>query len=527
MRIATCRPSSFLSWISILIVVALSLSYSATVVNAANANTSSSSSSLVHQTLESQVWEKDWLPKTVLAVPKLQIKAPSTPKVLKKHSTLTSSTRVTTKKKKLLAVLLNPITCTLAKIRDDFHFKGFGMSLYKSLLYKYSCGVAFRLPILANWDGWDRRPQLPSLSSQVCFYYPPTIAVCLSSSMNMEFCKYTCKTMYASLKQFLHSLLYQVLRGFYIVGSWLLYPVLRRVTELPTTLVKPTPVASPITYQSDIQERLGMTISYRWSLTRGREWRVSYWHMYLPTIQVYRQCLGQLLSLSPLMVTTTPNTFFQTKLDWCARHFVSLGVDTSAVPDPTLQPNFACTALVSLNGLYLPKNKSKTSNKSKTTATATTAAAPSVKVSLSREQVLLPVFSSQQSQESQPQQQRDVSIISSSSCSSSSSSSEETTATIPKTPVLAATTAYNSSSTFNKKAASTATATATATAKITRRSNSMAPIARGGDLQKRAGHSFGRLPLPLPPPVPSSLRTSANHSQDSLYTHNTTTSRLE
>jgi hypothetical protein len=428
-----------------------------------------------------------WLQKTIIADPNVQIKTAFTPKVLKKRSMLTIGG---TKNK-----LLNPIVSIVARVRDDFHFKGFGMSFYKSLLYKYSCGVAFRLPILANWDGWDRRPQLPSLSSQVCLYYPPTIAFCVSSSMNMEWWQYTCQRMYASLKQVIHLILYQVLRGFYIVGSWLLYPVLRSVTELPTTLQPPTPLASP-TYQSDIQERLGMTVSYRWSLTRGREWRVSYWHMYLPTIQVYRQCLGRLSLMTP--------TLLQQQLDWCARHFVSLGVDTSAVPDPTLQHNFSCTALVSLSGLHLQnKNKRKTNLRK----TATNTATPSAKVSLSREQAILPALLSQQQQQQskKTQQQRDVSILSS---SSSSSSSEEIAATI-KISVPAATSVSNSS-TFNKKTA--ITATATATTKITRHSNSIVlPIARGGDLQKETGYSFGR--IPPPPPLPK------QHTQDSLHTH--------
>jgi hypothetical protein len=538
MRIA--RPSFSMSRISILI-LALSFSYSAVVVNA-----NATATSPLVQTLETQIWDASseswksslwtsendvkeqatsplqqlqdktgnwkillrpgrdslgwqyeyrghqlapnrrrvWLHKTILSPPQQVSPATETSPNLSTKST---------KKRTLLSLtktrnkLLNPITSSVAKVRDDFHFKGFGMSLYKSMLYKYSCGIAFRLPILANWDGWDRRPQLPSLSSQICLYYPPTIAVCVSSSINMEWWQYICQIMYSSLKQFLRLLLYQVLRGFYVVGSWLLYPVLRRVTELPTTLTKPTPLASP-TYQSDIQERLGMTVSYRWSLTRGREWRVSYWHMYLPTIQVYRQCLGRLSLITP--------TLFQTKLDWCARHFMSLGVDTSAVPDPSLQPNFSCTALVSLSGLYLQSKQRKTNLV--TTATA----APSVKVSLSREQAILPAILIEQSQKTQ--QQRDVSILFS---SFASSSSEETAATAPKIPVPAAT-STSASSTFNKKTTATATATST---KTTTHSNSIVPIARGGDLQNKYGYLFGRIPPPPPPPT--------KHTLDLLNTH--------
>ena len=73
---------------------------------------------------------------------------------------------------------------------DDFNFKGFGWSFYKSFIFPTSCGVTLRLPLTINFDWFDRHPVLPSISSAAGFYYPWTAIAFISVSVPMDMIRF-------------------------------------------------------------------------------------------------------------------------------------------------------------------------------------------------------------------------------------------------------------------------------------------------------------------------------------------------
>jgi hypothetical protein len=226
-------------------------------------------------------------------------------------------------------------------VRDDWNFKGYGISLYKSFLFPESCGLALRLPLTMNFDWWDRHPELPSLSSAVSFYYPWCIAGFLSGSVHVELVKWTFLHIYLMVVRIISLVIYHVIaKGLFVIGSVLLYPLFGKFHTLPP-LPLPKTVDRP-KFGTEISERVGASVSYRWSLQRGYEFRVSYWHSYLPTIMVYRNLLSNSIAWKPLEESP--------RMAWWQKHFGSIGTSTG-YPMP-LPPHFSCSACLSLSGFY-------------------------------------------------------------------------------------------------------------------------------------------------------------------------------
>lgn len=225
-------------------------------------------------------------------------------------------------------------------VLDDWNFKGYGISLYKSFITE-SFGLALRLPLTMNFDWWDRHPELPSLSSSVDFYYPLCIAGFLSGSVHVELVKWMFLHVYMMAVRITSLFIYNVLvKGLFAIGSVLLYPLFGKFHTLPP-LPPPKMVARP-KFGTDISERVGASVSYRWSLERGYEFRVSYWHSYLPTIMVYRNLLSNIIAWKPLEESP--------RMAWWQQHFGSIGTSTG-YPLP-LPPHFSCSACLSLSGFY-------------------------------------------------------------------------------------------------------------------------------------------------------------------------------
>jgi len=71
-------------------------------------------------------------------------------------------------------------------IRDQYNFKGFGWTFYKSFLFARSFGAAFRIPLSANFDFYDRHLAAPYISSSTYFGYPWVVATFLNASIPKE-----------------------------------------------------------------------------------------------------------------------------------------------------------------------------------------------------------------------------------------------------------------------------------------------------------------------------------------------------
>mmetsp|Transcript_83997 Transcript_83997/g.242836 ORF Transcript_83997/g.242836 Transcript_83997/m.242836 type:complete len:457 (-) Transcript_83997:55-1425(-) len=232
------------------------------------------------------------------------------------------------------------ISRTLADVRDAYNFKGFSCRVYKSLLAWESCGVAIGLPLTSNFDLWDRNPSLPSISSTFGLWFPMTLTASLSASMHVEWLRWFLQTMLLLIPRILLALLYKValplLRAAVTAALLPLGLQIPMVPESPKMIV-PKPV-----YNSEISERIGCSLAYRWSRQRGFEWRFNYWHSYLPTFIVIRRLLRM-----------------ERSAEWWDKHFGSVGLSTGyPLPFP---PHYSCSANVGASGLYL-KNllKSKT-----------------------------------------------------------------------------------------------------------------------------------------------------------------------
>jgi hypothetical protein len=243
-------------------------------------------------------------------------------------------------------------------VRDDWNFKGYGLSLYKSFIFPESFGLSLRLPLTMNFDWWDRHPELPSLSSAISFYYPWCIGAFLSGSVHVELVKWIFLHVYLGVMRIISLLMYHVIaKGLFTIGSVLLYPLFRKFHTLPP-LPPPKIVPRP-KFGTEISERVGGSVSYRWSFQRGYEFRVSYWHSYLPTLMVYRNLLDHhtntniktnIIAWMKPWMKPKPLEESSPRMAWWQKHFGSIGTSTG-YPIPT-PPHFSCSACLSLSGFY-------------------------------------------------------------------------------------------------------------------------------------------------------------------------------
>lgn len=288
----------------------------------------------------------------------------------------------------------------LQMISDDWNFKGFGFSFYKSFLFKESFGLAFRIPLTTNWDVWDRHPEWPSFSMSVAFFYPFTAAVNVSGSVNVEWIKWCVVQLCISGRHLIAICLLGLARGFVLAGSALAFPLTRELYQLPDSKDLLPRLDSTLrdkpTFSTTLQERVGVSYSWRLSAKRGYETRRSVWHIYLPTLLSLLQHVDQVQQTCQKVWRQNPNTVSTTRYlagfvpqavrrrgrrrsttqvsqqsspsakiqtfsmldyareskwaEWCQRKTGSLGVSTGyPIPD---KPHFSCSAVLSLSGFY-------------------------------------------------------------------------------------------------------------------------------------------------------------------------------
>ena len=217
-------------------------------------------------------------------------------------------------------------------VRDDFNFKGCGWSFYKSLLERNSVGLAFRLPLTSNFDFFDRRPALPSISSSVCVFYPALAYILVSGSLRVEWIKWCLSQVLVMTQYSVIWLGWTFLRGILLAASALLFPITRTLVNPPCPV--PFPQFTGPSYSRNIEERIGCSISWRMSPRRGYEFRVSYWHYYAPTMT----SLWEVLNLK----STAPS--------WFARRAAVMALSTGG---PTLDPPYIfCSLILGLSGYY-------------------------------------------------------------------------------------------------------------------------------------------------------------------------------
>jgi hypothetical protein len=234
---------------------------------------------------------------------------------------------------------------------DDFNFKGYGVSIYKSFLHWKAAGIAFRIPLINNWDWWDSNPVLPSLNFLFCIYYPLNVSVCLTSSINVDVVKcwlvQTLLLVQACMLRFIH----HMLSALWTIMSVILYPVVQKWHPVPfhydqssQQIMRKRKEIQP-SYKSDVQERLGISYWYRWRPDIGFSTRVSAWHLYMPTLELYSHLL-----------TGSKDNLGQ----WWRSHFASLGLDT-AIPNPD-PPHVFLTSVLSFSGLRFKSSSRSTAS---------------------------------------------------------------------------------------------------------------------------------------------------------------------
>lgn len=232
-------------------------------------------------------------------------------------------------------------------VRDDFNFKGFGWTFYKSLLRTSSAGVAFRFPITFNFDTFDRNPQLPSCSGSIAMYNNPwCLGLFLSVSFRLEFLQWFTRRL---VEQMVAAVLWVFwilfVRNLGMCFSLLSYPVTHEwkhfavVPEYVSYMWTRGGVEKPH-YKRTVEERLGLSASWRVTQGKGFEFRRSCWHSVAPT-------------LTSLWEESFVGKLFLGNMEppaWLLRHSATFGLST-ATPTPN-EPYFSSNIILSLSGYY-------------------------------------------------------------------------------------------------------------------------------------------------------------------------------
>eukprot|EP00977_Amphora_coffeiformis_P014411 scaffold4019_cov143-Amphora_coffeaeformis.AAC.3 len=228
-------------------------------------------------------------------------------------------------------------------ISDDFNFKGFGLSLYKSLVFPESFGMAFRIPLTYNFNRWETMRGLPSVSSSIGLYFPGTAMISISTSVRLEALKWVSARVSETTFYLLLALIWTFVRGMVLAASAVAYPITRQLYQPPIPMKSPWAMPSTPSYSRIVEERVGCSFSWRVSRSRGYHFRVSYWHYYAPTLASFWPVMEGLASfLQRQEKATMP--------EWWARRKAAIGLSTSGpIPDP---PFVTSSLAMSLSGYY-------------------------------------------------------------------------------------------------------------------------------------------------------------------------------
>jgi hypothetical protein len=358
----------------------------------------SSQSTSASNAAEIPIRRRTWL-RTLQPVSTTVSKASTSVAAVSKATKTTKTNKTTTTKRRSrrqrgpLPQFLLP-SVWIQTVQDDFNFKGFGWSFYKSLQFADSVGVALKLPLTYNFDTWERHPALPSIGSAVCVYYPATIILFLNGSMRVEWLKWAAARVWHSMMNAVYQLLGSLVRGLCLAVSGVLYPVTRRLYD-PAWTYRKNPLdpqqqqLQQPNYSRTVEEFIGVSVSWRVSISDGYEFRVGYWHYYAPTVvSIWRAVTDVCTRIIPVKTKAAAkaaasasigslqpkNSPTQTVLPlptWFARHSAALGLSTSCpMPDP---PHVALTGLLSLSGFYFQKEKASSKKSTPSSSTAGTA----------------------------------------------------------------------------------------------------------------------------------------------------------
>lgn len=235
-------------------------------------------------------------------------------------------------------------------IRDDFNFKGFGWTFYKSLLSPTSGGVAFRFPITFNFDTFDRNPQFPSCSGSIAMYNNPwCLGLFLSASFRLEFLQWVLRRIAEQMAAAVIWIVWILLvRNLGVCVSLVTYPITHEwkqfeiIPEYVSKLWTRGGVEKP-RYSRTVEERLGCSASWRITEGKGFEFRRSCWHSVAPTLtSIWEESFFGRLFLG----NAEPPA-------WFLRRSAAIGFSTAA-PTPHA-PYFSSNILLSLSGYSLKR----------------------------------------------------------------------------------------------------------------------------------------------------------------------------
>ena len=254
-------------------------------------------------------------------------------KGLKKTSTKKKSQSSLLSRRKLPRIIRD--------VMDDFNFKGYGFSIWKSFVFPKSIGVGFKIPLTPNFNSWDSNPGLPTCNLLIGLFYPFTAAVILSTSMRLAYIKYATWYCYDMVCYSLLTIFWTVYRGLILAASAMVFPITRTLVNPPMPRPPTWQIAKEPIFQQDLSESVGCSLAYRYTPEEGFYWTCRGWQCYVPTLASLWRKVDSIIS-GAVNFPRVPG--------WVTRHSVGTGFEY--VGPLSMEPWVSASAVLGLSGFY-------------------------------------------------------------------------------------------------------------------------------------------------------------------------------
>ena len=289
--------------------------------------------------------------------------------------------------------------------RDSFNFKGYGLSLYKSLIYP-SFGFTLRMPITTHFDIFEMRPYIPSIATSMSFSCRPyKLVLNLNCSLPVEVIKtiwwivldwtmWMFKIVMSLLETVVIDLIWKIVCINCIgkvleLGQKFLHGIMRSsdsghqrtndsfhpkkghraedvvlISRHGATILgrqyPKIPSKRSIIYSQNTVQRLGITAAMHLSHEKGLEFRYSWWNTYFSTVEYYQSVIKSWLKGITFPTLTAP-ALLQTYLFHLQQREQMKQLNIRLLnalfgiiwggftPEA---PYYTCTAMLSMSGFY-------------------------------------------------------------------------------------------------------------------------------------------------------------------------------